>query len=41
MDLKKTMACRYLLTREPGDKTNVAVEFFVRGNPLLQMIFRS
>ena len=39
-DLKKIMACRYLLTREPGDKTNLAVDLFVRGHPILQMIFR-
>lgn len=39
-DLKRIMACRYLLTREPGDKTNLAVDLFVRGNPILQMIFR-
>ena len=39
-DLKKIMACRYLLTREPGDKTNLAVELYVRSNPILQMIFR-
>ena len=39
-DLKKIMACRYLLTREPGDKTHLAVDLFVRGNPILQMIFR-
>ena len=39
-DLKKIMACRYLLTREPGDKTHLAVELYVRSNPILQMIFR-
>ena len=30
----------YLLTRELGDKTHLAVDLFVRGNPILQMIFR-
>ena len=39
-DLKKIMACRYLLTRAPGHKTNLAVDLFVRGNPILQIIFR-
>ena len=39
-DRKKIMACRYLLTRAPGGKTDVAVELFVRDNPLVRMIFR-
>ena len=39
-DLKKIMACRYLLTRVPGGKTDVAIEFHVRDNPILRMIFR-
>ena len=40
-DLKKIMACRYLLMRAPGDKTNLSLELYVRGNPILQMIFRA
>ena len=39
-DLKKMMACRYLLTRARGDKTDIAVEFFVRDNPIVRTIFR-
>jgi hypothetical protein len=39
-DLKKIMACRYLLTRAPGGKADVAVELFVRDNPIVRMIFR-
>ena len=39
-DLKKTMACRYLLTRTPGNKTDLAVELFVQDNPIIRMIFR-
>ncbi len=39
-DLKKISACRYLLTRVPGGKADVAVELFVRDNPIVRMIFR-
>jgi len=39
-DLKKMMACRYLLTRAPGGKTDLAVEFYVRDNSIVRMIFR-
>ena len=39
-DLKKISACRYLLTRAPGDKADIAVELFVRNNPIVRMIFR-
>jgi hypothetical protein len=39
-DLKKISACRYLLTRAPDGKTDLAVEFFVRDNPIVRMIFR-
>lgn len=39
-DLKKTSSCRYLLTRVPGGKADLAVEFFVRDNPIIRMIFR-
>jgi len=39
-DLKKTSACRYLLTRAPGGKADLAVELFVRDNPIIRTIFR-
>ena len=39
-DLKKISACRYLLTRAPGDKVDVALELYVRDNPIVRMIFR-
>ncbi len=39
-DLKKISACRYLLTRAPGGKADLAVELFVRDNPIIRMIFR-
>ena len=40
-DLKTISACRYLLTRAPGGKTDLAVEFFVRDIPIVRMIFRA
>ena len=39
-DRKKIMASRYLLTRMPGGKADVAVELFVQDNPIIRMIFR-
>lgn len=39
-DLKKISACRYLLTRAPGGKTDIEVELYVRDNPIIRMIFR-
>lgn len=39
-DVKKISACRYLLTRLPGNKTDVVVELYVRDNPIVRMIFR-
>ena len=39
-DLKKVSACRYLLTRLPEGKTDVAVELYVRDNPVIRTIFR-
>ena len=39
-DLKKVSACRYLLTRLPGGKTDVAVELYVRDNVIVRTIFR-
>lgn len=39
-DLKQLSACRYLLTRAPGDTADVAVEFFVRDTPLVRLLFR-
>jgi hypothetical protein len=41
MDLKQISACRYLLTRVPGGKTDVAIEFYVRGNPIVRLIFKA
>jgi hypothetical protein len=39
-DLKNTCACRYLLTRTAGDKTEIALEFFVRGNLFMQLMYK-
>ncbi len=39
-DLKKISACRYLLTRSPGGKADLAVELFVQDNPIIRMMFR-
>ena len=39
-DLNKIMACRYLLSRAPGGNADVAVELFVRNNPIVRLIFR-
>ena len=39
MDLKRISACRYLLTRVPGGKADFAVESYVRGNPIVRLIF--
>jgi hypothetical protein len=40
MDLKNTSACRYLLTRTAGDKTDVTLEIFVRGNLIIQLMYK-
>jgi hypothetical protein len=39
-DQKRISACRYLLTRLPGDKTDLAVELYVQDNPLVRTMFR-
>ena len=39
-DLKQMSACRYLLTRLPGDKANFAVELYVRDNIIIRLMFR-
>ena len=39
-DLKKISACRYLLTRVPGGKADLAVELYVRDNPIIRTIYR-
>ena len=39
-DLKNTCACRYLLTRAEGDKTDLTLEFFVRGNLIMQLMYK-
>ena len=33
-------ACRYLLTRVPGDKADLAVELYVRDNLIIRLMFR-
>jgi hypothetical protein len=41
-DTKKTAACRYLLTKADGggDTTDLALEFYVRDNLLMRLMFR-
>jgi hypothetical protein len=40
-DTKKMASCRYLLTRLPGDRaTEVALEFFVRDNVFMKLMFK-
>lgn len=39
-DLKNTSACRYLLTRAPGNTTEVTLELYVRGNIIIQCMYR-
>jgi len=39
-DLRKLSACRYLLVRAPGNKTDLSVELFVRDNPIVRLVFR-
>jgi len=39
-DLRQLSACRYLLTRAPGDQADLAVELFVRNNPIVRLMFR-
>ena len=39
-DQKKVSACRYLLTRLPDGKTDLAVELYVQDNPIVRTIFR-
>jgi hypothetical protein len=39
-DQKKTSACRYLLTRMPDGKTNLALELYVQDNPIVRMVFK-
>lgn len=40
MDQKQMSACRYLLTRKPGDKAELAVEFFVRDNLIVRLMYK-
>jgi uncharacterized protein DUF2652 len=39
-DLKQMSACRYLLTRLPGNKSELAVELYVRDNPIVRLMYR-
>ncbi|HVY04628.1 MAG TPA: DUF2652 domain-containing protein [Burkholderiales bacterium] len=39
-DLKKIMACRYFLTRTPGNATELALELYVRDNLFFRLMFR-
>ena len=40
MDLKNTCACRYLLTRTAGNKTDITLEIYVRGNLIIQLMYK-
>ncbi len=40
-DLKMMGACRFLLNRMPGDATDISVEFFVRGNFFVRLLFKA
>jgi uncharacterized membrane protein len=40
-DLKKMGACKYLVTKAPGNATEMALEFFVRGNPIVRLVFKA
>jgi carbon monoxide dehydrogenase subunit G len=39
-DVKKMAACRYALEKISDRSTKVLLEFFVRGNPLMKMMFK-
>ena len=39
-DLKQMSACRYLLTRVPGDKADLAVELYVRDNLIVRLMYK-
>jgi len=39
-DVKKTGACRFLLTKTPQDTTEIALEFYVRNNAIARLVFR-
>ena len=39
-DVKKMGACRYLLKAAPGNATDAEVQFFVRGNVLVKLVFK-
>ena len=40
-DVKKMAACRYLLTKAPSNATELALEFFVRRNPIVRLMFKA
>jgi len=39
-DHKQMSACRYLLTRVPGDKADLAVELYVRDNVIVRLMYK-
>jgi hypothetical protein len=39
-DVKKMGACRYLLTKAPDNTTDLALEFYVRGNIVVRLVFK-
>lgn len=39
-DTKKMVTCRYVLHKEAGKATDLMVEFFVRGNLLMKLMFK-
>lgn len=40
-DLKRMGACRYLLTKAPGNATDISLEFHVRRNPFIRLMFKA
>ena len=40
-DTQRRASCRYLLTRLPGEATEVAIEFFVRRGLLARLVFKA
>jgi len=39
-DLKRMGACRYVLTKAPGNATDISLEFHVRRNPVVRLVFK-
>jgi hypothetical protein len=40
-DLKGVGSCRYLLTKAPGNTTDISLEFFVRRNLIVRLVFKA